>query len=65
MPLPYKIALSLIVVVLAGLIGWLELQGPQPGLATLVGAIAAIMLIGLWVFPEAGGGKRERPGPQG
>lgn len=57
MPLPYKIALSLIVVLLAGLVGWLELQGPQPQLATIVGAIAAVMLFGLWVFPEAGGGK--------
>jgi hypothetical protein len=57
MPLPYKIALSLIVVLLAGLIGWLELQGAQPQLATIVGAIAAVMLFGLWIFPEAGGGK--------
>ena len=57
MPLPYKIALSLIVVLLAGLVGWLEFQGPQPQLATIVGAIAAVMLFGLWVFPEAGGGK--------
>lgn len=60
MPLPYKIALSLIVVMLAGLFGWLELQGTQPYLAAVVGAIAAVMLFGLWVFPEAGGGKPER-----
>jgi hypothetical protein len=57
MPLPYKIALSLIVAVLAGLIGWLEFHGPQPHLAMVIGAIAAVMLFGLWVFPEAGGGK--------
>jgi hypothetical protein len=61
MPLPYKIALSLIVVLLAGLIGWLELQGAQPHLARLIGAIAAVMLFGLWVFPEAGGGKPGDP----
>jgi hypothetical protein len=61
MPLPYKIALSLIVVALAGLIGWLELQGTQPQLAIIVGAIAAVMLFGLWVFPEAGGGKPGSP----
>jgi hypothetical protein len=60
MPLPYKIALSVIVAVLAGLIAWLELHGPQPHLAKVVGGIAAIMLLGLWVFPEAGGGKPER-----
>lgn len=60
MPLPYKIALSLIVAVLAGLIGWLELQGPQPHLAKVVAGIAVIMLFGLWVFPEAGGGKPEK-----
>jgi hypothetical protein len=61
MPLPYKILLSLIVVALAGLIGWLEWQGMQPQLAPIVGAIAAIMLFGLWVFPEAGGGRRSGP----
>jgi len=61
MPLPYKIALSLIVVLLAGLVGWLELQGTQPQLATIVGAIAAVMLFGLWVFPETGGGKPGGP----
>jgi len=60
MPLPYKIALSLIVAVLAGLLGWLEFHGPQPHLAAVVGAIAAVMLFGLWVFPEAGGGKPEK-----
>ena len=27
-------------------------------LALVVVAIAAVMLLGLWVFPEAGGGKR-------
>jgi len=63
MPLPYKIALSLIVVLLAGLVGWLELGGTQPYLARIVGAIAAVMLFGLWVFPEAGGGKPDRPTP--
>ncbi|MDW3205343.1 MAG: hypothetical protein R8L07_07335 [Alphaproteobacteria bacterium] len=60
MPLPYKIALSLIVALVAALVGWLETQGPQPHLATFVYAIAGIMLFGLWVFPEAGGGKPER-----
>ena len=57
MPLPYKLALSLIVIILAALVGWLELQGAQPHLAAVVAAIAAAMLFGLWVFPEAGGGK--------
>jgi hypothetical protein len=57
MPLPYKIGLSLIVIMLAGVVGWLELQGTQPRLAGIVGAIAAVMLFGLWIFPEAGGGK--------
>lgn len=60
MPLPYKILLSLIVVVLGGLIGWMELQDGQDRLAWIVGAIAASMIVGLWVFPEAGGGKPEK-----
>ena len=64
MPLPYKIALSLIVALLAGLIAWLEMNGPQPRLAMIVGGIAAFMLFGLWVFPEAGGGKPEKGAPK-
>lgn len=61
MPLPYKILLSLIVAVLAALIAWMEVQGGQQRLAWIVGAIAGIMLLGLWVFPEAGGGKPGKP----
>lgn len=61
MPRRYKIALSLIVAVLAGLLAWLESQGARPSLAALPAAIAAVMLFGLWVFPEAGGGKPGRP----
>lgn len=60
MPLPYKILLSIVVVLLAGLIAWLEAGGAQPELAWIVGGIAAVMLFGLWVFPEAAGGKPER-----
>ena len=59
MPLPYKILLSLIVVVLAGLIGWMEVQAGETRLAWIVAAIAGAMILGLWVFPEAGGGKPE------
>jgi len=63
MPLPYKILLSLVVIVLSGLIAWLEAGGPRPDLAWVVAAIAVVMLLGLWVFPEAGGGKASRPKP--
>lgn len=60
MPLPYKILLSFIVVGLSGLIGWMEVARSQPQLALIVGAIAAVMLLGLWVFPEARAGKPDR-----
>lgn len=60
MPTHIKLLLSAIVVVLSGLIAWMELHGDQGWLAWVVGAIAAIMIFGLWVFPEAGGGKPER-----
>lgn len=60
MPLQYKIALSLIVLVLGGLVVAWEFGGDQPYLGWIVAAIIAVMLLGLWVFPEAGGGKPAR-----
>lgn len=60
MPLPVKIVLSLIVAAVAGLVAWGEFAVQRGDLATVVIAIAAIMLLGLWVFPEAGGGKPDK-----
>lgn len=57
MPMPYKIGLSIIVLVLGWLIASWEFASDQPYLGWVVAAIAAVMLLGLWVFPEAGGGK--------
>jgi hypothetical protein len=59
MPLQTKILLSVIVVALSGLLAWYENLGPQPHLIWVVATIAMIMIFGLWVFPEAGGGKPE------
>ncbi|MFK7966013.1 MAG: hypothetical protein AB8C46_18790 [Burkholderiaceae bacterium] len=55
--MPYKIALSLIVLVLGGAVAAWEFFGSQAYLGWVVAAIMAVMLLGLWVFPEAGGGK--------
>lgn len=60
MPLPFKLLLSGIVVVVSALVSWLEVTGGQPLLASIVAAIGAIMIFGLWIFPEAGGGKPPR-----
>lgn len=60
MPPQTKILLSVIVVALSGLLAWYESLGPQPHLTWVVATIAMIMIFGLWVFPEAGGGKPER-----
>ena len=57
MPMPYKIALSIIVLVLGGAVAAWEFAGSQAYLGWVVAAIVAVMLLGLWVFPEAGGGK--------
>lgn len=65
MPLPYKIVLSLIVLVLGGFVAAWEFGGSQPYLGWIVAAIIAVMLLGLWVFPEAGGGKPTRPAQGG
>ena len=62
MPLPYKILLSIVVVLVAGVVAWAEFTGPAAHLGWVVVAIAAVMVFGLWVFPEAGGGRRaDRP----
>lgn len=57
MPLPYKIILSIIVLLVGSAVAAWEFAGAQPGLGWIVVAIMAIMGLGLWVFPEAGGGK--------
>lgn len=57
MPMPYKIALSIIVLVLGSLVAGWEFAGEKAYLGWIVAVIMAVMLLGLWVFPEAGGGK--------
>lgn len=61
MPLTYRILLSLIVLLVATLVAWSEFSGASPMLGWVVVAIASVMLLGLWVFPEAGGGKPDDP----
>lgn len=61
MPRSIKIMLSITVAALSGLLAWYETLGSQPHLAWVIAAIAMIMVFGLWVFPEAGGGKPENP----
>jgi hypothetical protein len=57
MPLPYKIILSLIVLIVGGAVAWSEFGGDQAYLGWIVIAIMSVMILGQWVFPEAGGGK--------
>ena len=61
MPMRIKVLLSIMVTVLSGLLAWYETLGPQPNRAWVVAAIAMIMVFGLWVFPEAAGGKPATP----
>ncbi|MBC6404847.1 MAG: hypothetical protein GDA41_03840 [Rhodospirillales bacterium] len=56
-PTKIKILLSVLVVMAAAAIAWTDFTGPRPDLGYIVVAIAAVMLLGLWIFPEAGGGK--------
>lgn len=57
MPLPYKIVLTLIVLLVGGTVAWSEFSGQQDYLGWIVIATMAVMILGQWVFPEAGGGK--------
>jgi hypothetical protein len=65
MPLSIKILLSITVALLAGFLAWYETLGSQPHLVWVIAAIAMIMVFGLWVFPEAGGGKPAKPSGAG
>lgn len=57
MPFAYKIIVSLIVILVGALVAGWEFSSERESLAWIVLVIVAIMLLGLWVFPEAGGGK--------
>jgi len=53
MPLPHKIALSIIVLLVGTLVAWSEFSGGETWLGWIVLVIMAIMIFGQWVFPEA------------
>lgn len=61
MPLTYKIILSAIVLLVGGAVAWSEFAAGQAYLGWVVIVIMAVMILGQWVFPEAGGGKPARP----
>ena len=60
MPLPHKIVLTLIVLIVGALIAASEFSGQSANLGWIVVANVAVMTLGLWIFPEAGGGKPKR-----
>lgn len=60
MPLQYKIILSLIVLVVGGAVAWSEFNGDQAYLGWIVLLIMAVMVLGQWVFPEAGAKGQKR-----
>jgi hypothetical protein len=60
MPLPHKIVLTLIVLIVGALIAAREFAAESAGLGWMIIANVAVMTLGLWVFPEAGGGKPKR-----
>lgn len=59
MPLTYKIILSVIVLLVGSAVAWSEFSSGQAYLGWVVITIMAVMILGQWVFPEAGGGKPE------
>ncbi|MGB7301810.1 MAG: hypothetical protein WBD34_21005 [Burkholderiaceae bacterium] len=60
MPLTYKIILTTIVLLVGGAVAWFEFTGGQAILGWVVIAMMAVMVLGQWVFPEAGGVKPAR-----
>jgi len=60
MPTQYKIALSVIVLLVGGFVAWSEFSNGQASLGWIVIVIMAIMVLGQWVFPEAGKTSRRK-----
>jgi|GEM_PF-3199959 len=53
MPLPHKIALTVIVLLVGSIVAWSEFSRGQDYLGWVVVVIMAIMVFGQWIFPEA------------
>jgi hypothetical protein len=53
MPPHLKALLSLTVCIVAGIMLWLERGQGAPAIGWLAVALGALMVLGIWVFPEA------------
>jgi hypothetical protein len=58
MPNDVKAILSVVVLVVAAMLAYLKGSPIRPEFATYLMVVAALMVIAMWVFPEAGAKKR-------
>ncbi len=53
MPPNIKAFISLLVAIVGAVAYWLERGAGRPDLAWVAGALAAFMILAMWIFPEA------------
>jgi hypothetical protein len=59
MPTDVKAILSAITLIVAAVLAWWRGSPIRPDLANAVIGTAVFMVVAMWVFPEAGGKKRQ------
>lgn len=57
MPIPIKIMVSVLAVIVVGGFSFTQLGGPNAQIAFVGMGLAALMVIAIWIFPETGRAK--------
>jgi hypothetical protein len=59
MPNDVKAIVSVVTLIVAGILAYWSGSPIRPGFSTYVMVTAAFMVAAMWIFPEAGGKKRD------
>lgn len=54
MPVHIKLFISAMAAIIVGGFGYTQLAGPRPEIAYVGFALAAMMVLAIWIFPETG-----------
>ena len=62
MPNDVKAIVSIVALIVAAVLAYWSGSPIRPGFSTFIMGTAVFMVVAMWVFPEAGGKKRETKG---